>query len=1574
MRITKKLISILLAVLMVLSAVPVAAIAATVNNSTDSAATALKAAMEAYENKMDGSTVFSNMTPAYNAYVDANKAYDAYVYGDASVNLATYASNLTSATEAMTAFNDPKANATVASRDVDTAINSDYAKGLLYADKHSALVDENSSNTKNVRMQMVYSANTVALYNGGDIVIPVFCFWFYDQTGWSSRKVYALYPTNNGTSGRGAADSTEFALQEAWHGSQNGTGDWNSAWSDTNRIGAFKSTMDLFIEGSQNNRNKWNRAANYMKYIGGDKGFSNGLKTVSPGWYALTGYSSKDNLIDHYMTNVGNIYIIDYKTFSAAMASNKAKLANVSKAKQGGMSSVFAAFDTAINSANALYTVNATNVSTVASNLYNAGVGLGNATYTEDSANYQSLRDAMTATKATYNSTSSDKYTTESWNAFQTAYNNAKSLMANLTSTGYNNASTAKTYADALTNAYNSLEVNFVPADVHELTMIIDDASAAIQYKSYFTSSSWAATNFETNVPAAKIDVWGSEANYKDIASIKYTADQQAEVENWSVLLGEAIMQLEISKDATVSSAKGYSINSAIAYADTFNAADYANFSNVTSAVNKASEFYGFVTERNVGAVEAKITEYRTCVEDIIKAINILQPAFSKLANGTVANPGTMLQTRGMSRDEDNQGSYELAWFRNTDQIFFRTSHDATDFDLGGTTFQWITSSDYDNVLDSIALSTGVTATINLTNKNKANNDWGVDPTTLASYPGGLRMSSGSGTINVKNLHVVSNTGNNTNWYIDKSGNAYTSDAGDVTDLLATSEGAAPTVGGVVSNNGTTTIKGDYILTLPKTTAKTLSATTVPTLVSCANSGNFGFLHHYRFYKLTVGSGTEISQYKGYSYGVGSYSQGASVIDISYLMDLFNAVADLNENDYTIDSWNTFISTLEAAKGDMDYGHMTAQEILDECVSRYTSLYNAWKALASPLSNASIKTALGGSTQADALASEIGQIYHGNNANHAYTSASYNAFKDAYATAFAKVFNNGEYSNANIRNIANNAENQAKVDAYATAVTNAYNALNERVDLTALKTAIQNLNITDNMYTVASLQSVASSLASLTYAPLNEEDTYEMGKNEHQAAINAEVNTVNGLKSILVEGDVSAVEAAKQKLNEMVSDPDAWDVEDGYAYIDSIIAQGLYQDVTVLGKTVSGVKYTATDADQIVKTATDKKKDMTYTVYIDGVAHGTYKFGEMTEPINFGKQVDIFYAYVSKVTSNVKLDENRKPLEIGKYFTRDSVIDFVVKGDTYLTTHAVKNEDTSTHKVTFINDVTNRIISVDYVEDGATIGTPKQPVLPFYQALGYINVDGTEFNPLTPITQDTVIYAHYAEKTKKEFTVTYTDSTSTFNYTPVSYTKAYDDLITLTRDDAMYWAVFDDEDAFNIWLNGEGDIQGKERIMFYGNTYSFRVHENTYIVSLSQDDFDFDVDAGFITVDQAKTVYAKSSNPNEIIYTDNKFSIVGTYALPDDYKLVETGLLFAKNNTAALVDIKEVDNVNVYRLKSTKQTEGNKFVISITSTNIAEGQQMRYTPYIIYRDDKGELQTYICSNVKDMTFTKTTNA
>ena len=79
-KLSKKLLSLFLAVMMIVTSVPI--ISLSVSGATEDAAVKeVRTAMEELETKLATPGTFTNVTPAYEAYVDCQEAIDAYTYG-----------------------------------------------------------------------------------------------------------------------------------------------------------------------------------------------------------------------------------------------------------------------------------------------------------------------------------------------------------------------------------------------------------------------------------------------------------------------------------------------------------------------------------------------------------------------------------------------------------------------------------------------------------------------------------------------------------------------------------------------------------------------------------------------------------------------------------------------------------------------------------------------------------------------------------------------------------------------------------------------------------------------------------------------------------------------------------------------------------------------------------------------------------------------------------------------------------------------------------------------------------------------------------------------------------------------------------------------------------------------------------------------------------------------------------------------------------------------------------------------------------------------------------------------------
>jgi hypothetical protein len=157
------------------------------------------------------------------------------------------------------------------------------------------------------------------------------------------------------------------------------------------------------------------------------------------------------------------VYVIDYASMLSEINSAKTYLSNISSYKEGGLSSYFSALEDALsfdpNSYSYAINSDGKTVSGVTdcSNRINTIMNSLSTSKTADS--YSVLRTAISNAKATYDSSDlSSAYTTASLSTFNSAYESAKSEMANLITYGYKTDSTPTALASALDSALSSLE------------------------------------------------------------------------------------------------------------------------------------------------------------------------------------------------------------------------------------------------------------------------------------------------------------------------------------------------------------------------------------------------------------------------------------------------------------------------------------------------------------------------------------------------------------------------------------------------------------------------------------------------------------------------------------------------------------------------------------------------------------------------------------------------------------------------------------------------------------------------------------------------------------------------------------------------------------------------------------------------------------------------------------------------------------------------------------------------------------------------------------------------------------
>lgn len=263
-KLSTKLLAIFMAVLMLVTAVPFSALA----YETGGDISALTNAISTYEKALASGTVYKNMADTYDAYVNAKKAYDSYMYGGNAVTAATANVYGTALAEKMQVFakpnvvvdenevasaNDIAANWTVKlsnSNSTDDAAIRNYSNKVLWAStykipqKDGLTLDStvNISGTESQSLFYVQYGPTVLLYDGEGNA-PQF-----PVIGAAKRGYYGLAGATN-TFQAVFCTTSGFAMNGSWKGGNKVVNDMH-----------FSSVIsgNSYIDGTNTrNGNKW---------------------------------------------------------------------------------------------------------------------------------------------------------------------------------------------------------------------------------------------------------------------------------------------------------------------------------------------------------------------------------------------------------------------------------------------------------------------------------------------------------------------------------------------------------------------------------------------------------------------------------------------------------------------------------------------------------------------------------------------------------------------------------------------------------------------------------------------------------------------------------------------------------------------------------------------------------------------------------------------------------------------------------------------------------------------------------------------------------------------------------------------------------------------------------------------------------------------------------------------------------------------------------------------------------------------------------------------------------------------
>ncbi len=1621
-RLSKKILAAFLAVMMVVTALPMSVFAANgyVDADTDPLVTATQEAMSRFKSKLaEPNAAYSNVTQAYQAYVNCQQGLDAYIYGGKETALNGLAGKLDDAISKMVSFTGATANSDkyrttqVFPNDSTGYGAEDYAKAYKNVLWLETGIDTNTGDGKaaaeNYSAMTLYYPEATLMYDG--VTDPATAIMAVASGegdpgvfgGSKNRYVSAI-----------VSESNDFALDSNWNGTAGNNFDFNWSWitngNDYNLSNntTTAGTVYQIRSGRKSYANKY--FANLLVFKNGESTFGTGtgakLKAdVTPVLKAHIGSSNAfgNNINDNAsptVTGTTTIHVVNYKYVLDAIKTNGAKMKGVDLAdySEGGLIPYIQAMDKATSFDPNSYFTSSNDVDgycRAASNVVST-VNSASTSGTNSEA-WESLRDAMSSQVRQTYAEGGDKYTADSWKAFTEAYETVRDYFANLnttdftTETHYTDADTANAYAKAITDAYNGLKTNVAKVDTTALV------SAIKVFESYdanfFTTDSYNAV-LET-VKEVKAAVWGSVDNCGVPA---YAPDDDADGAGKALVatnlekLNNAVKTLRINSAYNAVTTEGTTSLDAVLELEKniSDPTDYSNYASFATALADAKNYKNDLATTDLTDYDAQYDEYTAKVDAVIKAYNNLQYSFTKIPDGTVFCNQNEGEIKRVSLKDQGYQYVEGTYTRFA--YVFRTKHEAMDVDFGkfNVTFGTTINSRINNSLDSISIDATAPKLGDIDSKAHINSDgWTSTPKALSDeqketykavldtgkienggkgfFVHGLRYT-GNNNYNNSDYKIVTNDGTQINDYD-------TAVTTDLDPILGETTGSSqsPIYGAIFArsngndNEAEIYTSGKFGFHIPATTQQTLTAETIPATKSYSMATRFGAVGSWNC--------TNTANYCGYNWYTTEMndtylSPSVTVVDISSLVELVDlANAKLKDSQmYTDEYWSAFTTALEAAQANLDYASVKNASQLSTLVAtiqqRYTNLWNAYKNLETKTLTLTFNVMTAdsnGQYVAKTVNVKYGDTVKAEDFNTVPTDQFvYNGYTytfDEWSPEFdinAAVTDDATYT-AKYTSVPNAADWDAYDNAKEVLVT----------------------KIVDKKFTYAALKNVADELAKLTYFDLTVDQRADI-KADVQSAIDAEKDTLISLANSLVEVDIkdgSAAEALKQGMK----DKNATD-EDRYDDLSKTFEDT--KEITVAGKTVKGYLYDSQTAlDKAIADVLNGLKVKTYDIYLNGSVIGNVEYGtsvsvDSNGKVTTGTTVDTKEGANYAWTYSYAAPSNNNTPTAAKYMITAPTFGFIVKGTTYLTSKAVEDA-TSGYTVTIKSSVDGKALAVIATKADGTFNMPESLSLPFYTFDSFSN--GANFGDEVTVTENTVITA---------------------NFSPVEDTSNYKVYVFNTIDDFEMGTdptIYSDlsyNELLNVEIPGayaivksvlnEDYMATKNTIVAYGDKYSFYVESSIYEEDTSVEDGTFVALVGLTEEEYQSYQSAESERrlyqgngelitpstselykepdvnvitKEEPVYTAdlNKFSLIGTFVLPEGYEIVENGFLFTSDTSADLT-IENVGSNGIARYKSSKYTVGNQFVINIKNPN--KDVSFKYAAYSIVQKPDGTKAVY----------------
>lgn len=1274
-RLPKKILAAFLAAMMIVTSIPFSAITAFAANgyvdvATDAKVQAVETAMKNFQSVLAEDKSYSNVVPAYKAYVACQQGLDAYIYGGESTALDGLADNLNTAVSAMAEFTGFKAN-TGKYRQVKVYADDDtgFDEAAYLKDGYQNVLwletGINTDNNDGKASNEDYSALT--LYYPSATLL-------YDGETTPATSVMAV-ATGEGSWTWGASDRyiSAITLENAKDGiniSRNWRGgstnlDFNWSWYHNGN--KYNLSNNTTTAGNVYQIRKGGTVAVYKNY---QQYFSNFMEyTGDPGNKYIDSFvptfkghiGSKNefaaNINDPASPTVPGsttINVVNYKIVKDAIkaAGNKMKSKDLSTYSMGGLYTYFAAMDDATSFDPNTYFTSSNNTSGYVKDASGKvqAINAASIEVTNDTkANYQVLRDAMGAlARSTYaeGNTNNEHYTAESWQPFKEAYEASQAFMAKVNDDKFTNADSvyksndeAKVFADALNKAYAGLKTSVAKADTSALVALIQ------QFESYnsnvFTEATYNAAL--TAVNKIKTDVWGSAENY-GVPTYAPNDDEagRAKVTTAVEEYNAAFAALRISPDAVVLTESGsYSLNQAIDLEKNIkDPADYSNYATFATALNDAKLAKDNLATTPMTNYDTQYDAYVAAIDTLVKAYNALQYSFTKIPDGTVFGNGGTNEIRRMSLI-DKGGQYIEGSFTNQGYIF-RTKHTPLQVKFGdfNVTFGVLTKQSdafqllKNNALDSITINatqpkiadnTSEGGEVHLTsNSNSTPNALSDEQKT--NYAGCLSYTQQSKdgkdyTYSVSNLRY---TGKNN--YNDSPHVITLNDGTEVTDysqaiatnldtVLGTTDGGSnnPVPGAVFArsndgkNGGESYITGDFNFSAPATEKQNLTATSYPSYTTYTLGTKFG--------AVTAWNCRNTLNYCGYNWFTSEMNNqvlnpAVQIVDITSLVELVDLCNTYlpNSNMYTDESWAAFTKALERAQANIDYTNINTTNLLDQLMTKLKQKYTyLWKAK----EGLKVKTLNVTFNYKDSTGSDATLVFP-----VTYGEKLSDAQINEINTKIVSYVDSKNYTHKLVafepafnpkEAVTANVTYTAKYDE-GTPNAAIWTEFNSAKD--ALIAKLQS----SSKFTATALESVKAAIAELSYFNLTSTQQAEV-KADKQNLIDSQKNTMlqlaESLTAIEINDDVAkAVNEAQAAANK--NDYDMYDkLGDNFKVTKDVTFDVINQDLTGGTQlTVKGYLYsTQTELDNAIKAALEVLSLKTYDIYVNNTKIGTVAYG-----------------------------------------------------------------------------------------------------------------------------------------------------------------------------------------------------------------------------------------------------------------------------------------------------------------------------------------------------------------------------